>query len=1206
MPPAIHWKEGFPGMYFKRLEIHGFKSFVEPCVIEFTDGITCIVGPNGSGKSNISDALRWVLGEQSPALLRGSRMDEVIFNGTETMRPRGMAEVTLVIDNTDGYLDIDYSEVAVSRRAYRNGENEYLINGNPCRLRDIRGLFRDTGIGVEGYSIIGQGKIQDIISGKSDGRREILEEVSGISSYKARKLEAVRKLERTAQNLERIEDITGELEERLITLEKESEKASRYLAIKDRYRELEVNIILRNIESAEKRIEESRAEREELNSLAEEAGRLKEQNREESLSLREYQSELEKKISVISAEMPRTAVRLSSLENEIRTGKEREERVSRYLSSACEEISRLEEEKRSRATERKTLADDLDNKIRIRELRKRELSEAESKFRDIRKKGAAAGEIAEEWNNRLFSLHSEAAAKKSEAKSIESYRLSLERRINTVASRIEELETARKERKKELALALEDEKVRKKREKELGTALEEIKETGYRLETELEEKVGMRDGKIISVERMRSRLRTIEEMEQNFEGYAYAVRFIMGAGLPGIEGVAVNMISVPEGLETAVETALGPSRQNIVCSGDEDAKRAVRSLKDNRAGRLTFLPVETVRGTAAHISPDITGDPGFIGVASELISCDDRYRDIFRFLLGRVILTRDLTDAVRLSKNGRRGLRFVSLEGDVVNTAGAITGGRYKERETGILGRKNEKIRLERDIRTQDNETAELEEKINELRKKHEENEKRSVNTSGEIRELELLLNASAPAREAMEKQTERDASELERLERELDQAEEELKKTSDMSHILAEESGKAEQEIEELSRKIESAVAAGEEQRREEAEAAGLLEKCRLEEAKAASLADGAGAVLERADRESGELENRLSDALKRKEEFEKELAELALIPERSGREVRELRNEKAALEEESADLQKERDIVVSRIRESDGRAEKAEREISAYRDQAFRIELSASKSETQSEHLKERLWNDFGMSFAEARELRTDDFVMNASVKESRELKEELRDIGEVNTGSIGEYREVSRRYNFLSSQRDDVIKAKEELEAVIRETDRKIIRGFQENFGKVQKEFGKIFRELFGGGHAEIKLDDERDPLGSGISLVAQPPGKKLQNINLLSGGEKTLTAIALMLAVIRVKPTPFCILDEVEAALDEANIERFIDCLRDYKNTQFAVITHQKATMAHGDTLFGVTMEEAGVSKVLSIRLSDPGIEKFTEERVSGQG
>ena len=1186
-------------MYFKRLEIHGFKAFADPVVIDFNEGITCIVGPNGSGKSNISDAIRWVLGEQSPKQLRGGKMEDVIFNGTATRRPRGMAEVTLVIDNTAHILDIEYSEVAVTRRMYRSGESEYLINGNTVRLRDIRELFMDTGIGVEGYSIIGQGKIADIVSNKPESRREIFEEAAGVVAYKTRKAEAERKLETTGQNLERIEDIVEELEGRVTVLEDESAKARRYLELRDEYKDLEVNITLKNIDNAnsravkysgdiedlEGRIIESQAKRTAVDNELPEVEQKYTDLDEASTAAR---TELPDLASAISAAKQKSAFNAERLENIAADKKRTEDEIA----SLAEGIKTAEAEKTAKEEEKAGLSSGIEEAENEKKRRQEEYDKLTSASEGTNK-------FVDEGNDRLVELHSEAASKKSEAKSIDTYRVTLEdrrkilteenaalgREIKAYGDRLKAAE------KKSVTIASEQEEraeIRASKTKELIAKGNEIQVYRNKI-----------DATRIDAGAKEARLKTIKEMEENYEGYSGAVRFIMQSGIRGIEGTAAEKLDVPDGMETAIETALGSARQNIIVADESCAKKAVASLKENKAGRLTFLPVDTIRYSKPDVESSVMIDAGFLGMADSIITCDPRYEKVFGYLLGRTAVTKDLDTAVRLSGISRAGLRFVSLEGDVVNASGAITGGRYKHQTAGILDRKKEKQRLASeiekayasigDMERESAERTELTEKLrDELEKLAEEIKAGEIAASSlkpEIESLEVLISDAENKKSKNDKELETIAVDLTR--------------TEDLTKNLLDGSRAAESEIEKVSSAIEAAMADYEQKKKDIDDALAALTESIVKANEWESRISAVDSILEMTCRNLESLEQQKADKEKHLATLcdeERSILENAGTPE-SG--IEDLENKKKELEEKIGKLDAEKRIVNEKRSEMNRALRSLDSEIEAFKDQKYRLEIKAAQNETQLEHLKERLWNEFELSLAAAEELRHDGFVMSTSINKSREIRNEMRDLGDVNVGSIKEYEEVKERYTFLIDQRADVRQAVEELRSIISEMDRKITRRFKDNFESVKQNFERIFIELFGGGSAELSLSDELHPLESGIDINAQPPGKKLQNINLLSGGEKTMTAIALMFAVLCVQPTPFCILDEVEAALDDENISRFSDYLRNFDQTQFALITHQKATMTHADSLYGITMAEEGVSRVLSLRLGDPEADRFTE-------
>lgn len=1184
-------------MYFKRLEMHGFKSFAEPVVIDFHEGITCIVGPNGSGKSNISDAIRWALGEQSPKALRGGKMQEVIFNGTESRKPRGMAEVTLVIDNSTGLLDIEYKEVAITRRMYRSGESEYLINSNPCRLKDIRELIMDTGIGVDGYSIIGQGKISDIVSNKPESRREIFEEAAGIVAYKTRKQEAVRKLDGTRNNLERIDDIVGEIEGRIGGLKEDSEKAQRYLELKERYRELEINITLRNIENAAERSRQYKQEIQELEEQLRSAGEKKRGSDRESQELQKRSAALDTVSEKNHEKMVRTIEEINSITGESKLNREKlanlareEDRLDGEIDDLTVRIDRLGQETEELKSRKKEIED-------ARGQAEKCLEERVLLYNSITSETSRFTEIIDDSNEKIISLNGEAASKRSEAKSYESYKGTLESRAQQIADENRKLEKDTAEYQKVLEQAREGLSRAEARKRKLASENNEKTLRCRKLEEKERSLRGAAEELRIRNNREEARLRTIEEMEQNYEGYNTAVKYIMRCGIRGIEGVVGEMMEVPRGYETAIETALGAAMQNIIVADDDSARKAITALKVNRSGRLTFLPVGSIRGRRIQPDARISGQKGYRGMGVDLIEFDERYQQIFEYLLGRVAVVDDLNAAIAMSRGSRQGIRFVTLDGEIINTSGAITGGKYKNQSANLLERKNEIERLKQNIT---HHADALEEKVRELQQtldEIEELKQGAADAEQEMRELELQTATSGEKIAGGENKLADAGERMEKNRAELLQIRKELKDMDELISRMMTESRAAESEIEKIGKKVEDLTAEHQARRGEVADAGDAITQARIDVRTWEEKASNNAEMLERI---SGDL------AALRKQSREKEQQLIALRQERgeltagyrgSDTQVLRLEKERTELEENGAAISREKAQIAERLQLVAEELAGAEETINSVRDQKYQMEIRQARNETQMDNMKDKLWEEFEISYAQAKELRKEDFAMTASVRESRELRKELKEIGDVNVGAIAEYEQVSQRYSFLTEQRSDVVTALKELESIIDDLDRTITKTFKDNFDKVEINFEEVFRELFGGGHAELRMENENDPLESGIDIVAQPPGKRLQNINLMSGGEKTMTAIALMFAVLKTKPTPFCILDEVEAALDDENIDKFSGYLKNFTQTQFALITHQKATMEHADVLYGITMPERGVSKLLSLRMGDYDPEDF---------
>ena len=1176
-------------MYFKRIEMHGFKSFAEPVVIDFHPGVTCIVGPNGSGKSNISDAIRWVLGEQSPKMLRGGKMEEVIFNGTASRKSRGMAEVTLVIDNSTGILPIDYNEVAITRRMYRSGESEYLINNNQCRLRDIRELIMDTGIGVDGYSIIGQGKIQNIVEGKPEERREIFEESAGVVLYKTRKREAERKLDNTNINLDRVNDIIGEIESRIGGLREDSIKAAEALELRAEKRDLDVNITLRNID---KFTDQDESGAEDVRQLADSIVKLEAEraaldkeitasrDRNENLQTLGNQSreKLLEKVNIIN-----------EIKNKSQLDDEKAAAFDRDIERLSDEIDDLSE----RLDKEISLSDE-------QEARKASLTEELSKasqtltarideFNHVTAESISIQNKIEGSKNRIMELTGKVSALRSEAGSVESMRDILIRRKEQLIKDSEDLRDNSQAVKKEILRAREEKEKNDLKgrevlervdafEKSINRTFEDTKALSLKIE----------DIKI-SYSRASARKKALEEMESSYEGYSGAVRFIMKTENHGLRGTVAELIEVPAGYETAIETALGQGLQNIICERDSDAKKAILRLKEASAGRLTFLPLESIKGSRANLDRAISSANGFEGLACDIIGFDQEYRHVFDYLLGKVVIVKDMDTAVRLSKNVGAAVRFVTLEGEVVNANGAITGGRFKNKTSNILSRKNEILNLDSEMRK----LLKDQEHQAELLKKDEE---KLAEQRASLKALEEELNslkvkdADLQSRIRSLEESIRNSEEADaKRERELRSIDEEYANTDDIIRESTNKADELEKEIAGCEAGTEELLKSLEEITDKVTAANEAITNARISRTDLENKLEALDDMMTLTQDNIDDLTEQIDDRMEKRDAIEEKKDRLMFGSDDSEERFKALNKEKEDLEEYIAEVEKEREELLSSISEMTRQYNSIVESYNSYVSQKQQQEIRLAKNEAQLETAKQKLLEDFEISYAQALEYRKEDFSYTPAVKRSREIKNRLDELGEINIGSIEEYKQVSERYEFLLEQRQDITDAMDELKAIIDDMDRTIKTKFKANFDEVVKNFEEIFKELFGGGTAELTLDNENDPLESGIEINAQPPGKKLQNINLLSGGEKSMTAIALMFAVLKTKPTPFCILDEVEAALDDANIDRFANYLRNFHDIQFAVVTHQKATMEHADVLYGVTMPEQGISKVLSLRL-----------------
>lgn len=1171
--------------------MHGFKSFAEPAIIEFHEGITCIVGPNGSGKSNISDAIRWVLGEQSPKMLRGGKMEEVIFSGTANRKSRGMAEVTLVIDNTTGILPIDYNEVAITRRMYRSGESEYLINNNQCRLRDIRELIMDTGIGVDGYSIIGQGKIAELVSNKPESRREIFEEAAGVVMYKSKKAESEKKLASATANLERVNDIIAEIEGRIDGLKEDSIKAQEYIQLRDRLKDLEINITLKSIEKFD---ESNQILQEDIKKLSEDVEKLAEEKKlldEELVQNRQKNDNLEQLGSDARDKLLGIVEDINRLTNKNQLDAERLNTLDRDFARVTDEITELEEKK----------ARESGNIAGFEEQKKEILAKLDEADKNLQSKIDRYNEVSADYNklleniddsrNRMYNLYNESAAKKSEAKSMESYKESLKERKEQLIEDSKRVDDS-KESSMEALLKAEDDKesvdaALKNLQEDMNQKQERAKETA--------DKINKLDKEInhiqIQASQFATRKKTIEEMENNYEGYNGAVRFIMKNNLKGIEGVAADLMEVPRGFEVAIETALGAGLQNVVCQKDQDAKAAVKALKDNKAGRLTFLPMESIKGGSANIPSAVENAQGFKGLGCNLVKYDSKYDGVFKYLLGRVAIVESMQDAIDFSKKTGAGVRFVTLEGEIVNASGAITGGKYKNATANLLERKSEIAKLAEKVteleakgqalKEEREETLEESRKIREALQKNQEQEK-----SLQLEAMNLnvqIKNAKASAKE-LELNESKFAQQLTNINKDFDSAVE-------MALKLEKEAEECQLKGEEIKNDISALMEQQESLKGEVEDASGDITAMRIDKNKWDNENESLDKLIARVMQSIKEFNDEIDAKQLKLTEFAKEKDQILFGSDDAEETVKAKTKEKEELEEYIAQVTKEKAEVVEKVEEMSKNQTSVGERLNAYQDQKYQQEIKFAKNETQLDTLKEKLWDEFEVSYLQAIQYKKEDFVMSTAQKESREIKNRMRELGDVNIGSIQEYAQVKERYEFLSEQRADITSAMEQLQAIVDDMERTIKTKFKDNFDKVVVNFEDIFKKLFGGGHAELRLDDEDNPLEAGIEIIAQPPGKKLQNINLMSGGEKTMTAMALMFAVLKTTPTPFCILDEIEAALDDSNVDRFAKYIKSFDDIQFAIITHQKATMEHADVLYGVTMPERGVSKLLSLRLGD---------------
>ncbi|NLY52469.1 MAG: chromosome segregation protein SMC [Firmicutes bacterium] len=1183
-------------MYLKQLEIHGFKSFGERTKLEFGRGITAIVGPNGSGKSNIADGVRWVLGEQSARSLRGDTMQDVIFAGSSGKGPLGMASVSLTLGDCQGHLSLDFDEVTVTRRVYRSGESQYLINKSPCRLRDIRDLFLDTGLGREGYWLIGQGQIDAILSSRPEERRLIIEEAAGIGKYRTRKMEAVKKLADTETNLVRLNDIIMELSRQLEPLEKAAAKAKKYLRLAEEYQKLGQALCAR---------EWSDLARESEGRLAEEAQLLA-----ALAEVDEGQRQIEKAVASLrreSRELEDLAARLQELRAETI---ENMGEVRRHQDTLGERLKYSE-------ADRQRMADELTELKRRREQVRRDLADCLWRLRSLRRQRAeglndltkwdAAHIQREEGRQKLLkemeevkaaveSIRQLRAETQSEVEVGDSRRALWQEQYSVLSRRLEEIGKQLKaitndSAKQEAALAEARRALLSK-----VTLLQDCSKSQQDLKSRLkaqEEVVGSWREK---VQLLNSRYRALMEMERDYAGYTRGVKAVMKVKdrFPGICGVVTELIQVPKELETAIEVALGGSLQNIVTETDREARQAVAFLKEKKAGRATFLPLSGLRpNSIGQRDLKRLEQDGVIGIASQLVQYEPKYKSAVEYLLGRVVITRDLDSAVALSRDWRGFSRIVTLDGDLVSPGGAITGGSLPQSErSGLLQRRQEVSRLADAVR-QGRERLQREEKLagdlaNELR----ESEARAKAAADEVHQLELQTKELEKAVTLSKNEIshwEREAgqvqAEMEELERRLAAVAAETKERLANMERLAEEAAIQERKLSglqaELTRLDREQASAQESYTAAKVNLAALESQIQADEKTAAAYRSDLLEIDQRTEQIAAALDN-----LKREQgELAKELNRLAA-------KHKELWEQLRDIEANLADNGRQRKVIESRLGEKEEVQKAKQRQREALQQQLADTRRSLDKIAMKKAQLADTMAEEYGIT----PDALDDWQVMPGDAAEMRRnlrmLKDQIQALGPVDTGAIHQFEEVKERCGYLQRQQQDLIEAERQLKEVIAEMDTVCKARFKETFAAVQKEFQGIFAKLFGGGSAELVLVEAEQLEDAGVDISAKPPGKKPQSINLLSGGERALTAISLLFALLRVKPSPFCVLDEIDASLDESNAERFAQLLKDFAaDTQFIVITHRPTTMEAADRLYGVTMNRAHISQLVSVQLDE---------------
>ena len=1186
-------------MYLKSIEVQGFKSFANKITFEFHNGITGIVGPNGSGKSNVGDAVRWVLGEQSAKQLRGGNMQDVIFSGTETRKPLGFAYVAITLDNSDHKLPIDYQEVTIARRLYRSGESEYLLNGTSCRLKDVNELFYDTGIGKEGYSIIGQGQIDKILSGKPEERRELFDEAAGIVKFKRRKNTAIKKLEEEQQNLTRVNDILSELTRQLAPLEKQAETAKVYLKKKEALKQLDIQMFL--VEMA--RIREQLKAVEEKYEIAQ--SDLEETCKSFDVTKTEYEN-LEKELEILETEIQKSreqstqkTLEKQNLENQIHL-------LQEQIHSAKQNETQYQE----RAV---ALDADIDKRKKEEQGYLEEQSQLEEKAAEFSRVQSQAQEAFKEIAIEIHNLEEAIESGKNEIIEILNQRASIKgklQRYDTMMEQISIRKVALNQKnltlRSEVAQLDASEEQYKTQKQEIEETIEKLIRQGNRCEdqikkyqAEISRATQQLENEKTAYHREASRLESLKNITERYDGYGNSIRRVMEQkkNVSGIKGVVADLLKVEKNYETAIETALGGSIQNIVTDNENTAKGMIEFLKKNKYGRATFLPLTSMKNKKTFNNPAALKEPGVIGVASDLVQVEAEYEGLANYLLGRTLVVDHIDHGIAIAKKYQYTIRMVTIEGESLNPGGSLTGGAFKN-NSNLLGRRREIDELHENVEKLKLNIEKLQAALEEYRNKrnHFRDEAGRIQESLQeqyIQEntVQMNLNSMSDKRAEIKQGYEnlkRENAELEKQTKEIEENSQSIQLEMEAS---ASQESALEKSINEKQEELES-------RKKQETDISKELEKSQLE---GAGITSRKGFIQENLRRIKEELESLTNqkealfagmeegkeEALKKETEIVKIRQEIELAAKEEEEDREKL--QEALLKKEK--MTQEHKAFFSKRDELSARMNLLDKE-------SYRLLGQKEKLEENQETQVNYMWEEYEITYSQALIDMPDELQERAEIKSAiSNMRSEIRQLGNVNVNAIEEYKELSERHTFMKTQHDDLVQAEETLQGIINELDTGMRRQFEEKFGQIRIEFDKAFKELFGGGKGTLELDEEEDILEAGIRIISQPPGKKLQNMMQLSGGEKALTAIALLFAIQNLKPSPFCLLDEIEAALDDSNVTRYAKYLHKLtKNTQFIIITHRRGTMAAADRLYGITMQEKGVSTLVSVDLIENDLDK----------
>lgn len=1184
-------------MKLKKLELYGFKSFAQRTEIVFDEGITGIVGPNGSGKSNIGDAVRWVLGEQSAKTLRGASMSDVIFNGTQKRKPLSYCEVSLVFDNDDHALAMEAAEVMVTRRVYRNGESEYYLNRTACRLKDVVDLFRDTGIGKEGYSIIGQGRIDEILSRKSEDRRQVFEEAAGIVKFKARKEEADKKLQRTLENLERVDDILDELTKRVKPLEEQSRNARVYLELSTELKDLDLNLFLIRSDRARARLSELESE---------------------LLTVQTILADTESNLTDKTTRRDETQNRIDQLEEAITKARTELMECAEHVHESQKKISALQSRRETRSENRQRIV--------------REQEEAQERLAEIEKDHVRIQADVEKQHSLIADAEqilraTQEAAEKAQAKEKEAD-AALETQKAAVIDQMNRLSDVRNDKTRlntmqaqmETRLTEIEESSGALQEQEAAlrealTAVEKQLETENQHQQQCQEKLAQArqasdeadtayanlradvEKQSADMQAAASRHNVLTEMTRDMEGYNMAVRRAMTyakqRGLTGVKGVLAQLMTVPQAYETAIDMALGAAQQNIVTDTEETAKELINYLRQNRLGRATFLPMSAIRGKTLYGNErNALKLPGCLGVASELVQCAPEYRGIVENLLGRTVIADNLDHGIPIMRAGNHAFRLVTLEGDVMHSGGSMTGGSAQSKVSNLLSRERELKELTAKLQTGRAELDKCRQELAQRQQMAQEKRQKVSDAVNALHQQEIAVAREQARRESVSADLNAHLQRMQETEQARVQLHQSLEDIRQQLETIEHQRTGAQGDqsaMEQKTIEMQNALV------KARAEASAENDRLMVRTLQLSDLRHGLS-DLERDEAHAQQDQAQILREQERREQLLHEMDELDAIDENDMKreEAESARRQKEQLRQESAAqaIEQRRSQAQSDLRDILSDMENLHEAYNRDSEKLHKTELAKARIEGDQKNLQNRIWDTYKLTYAGAEEFRRTPFDEKESDCRAAELQGQIRALGTVNVGAVEEYAETKARVDDLTAQQQDLKRAEMDLRELIERLLIQMRSTFVENFSKMQGYFAETFTRLFGGGHAELKLMDPDDPLNCGIEVNAQPPGKKLQLLSLLSGGERALTAIAILFAMLKLKPTPFCILDEIEAALDDANIGYYADYLKEYsKGTQFIVVTHRKGTMERCNSLFGVAMEEQGVSRMVSVSLQD---------------